>query len=120
MENGLKEILVIDLAISLLIVLFYFFPPKELNSIYGYRTKRSTKDQKSWNFAQKHSSQIMIYIPFFVIFSQILMILSGADVQEDFSFIINISISIYIIGFIACFISTESALKKKQENPDEN
>ena len=31
-------------------------PPKGINPIYGYRTKRSMKDQESWDFAQEHAN----------------------------------------------------------------
>lgn len=27
-------------------------PPKEINDFYGYRTKRSKKSQKAWDYAQ--------------------------------------------------------------------
>lgn len=36
------------------------FPPKKINGIYGYRTRQSIKSQKHWDFAQKHSTGIMI------------------------------------------------------------
>jgi len=36
------------------------FPPKEINSFYGYRTKNSMKDKDRWNFAQRYSSIEMI------------------------------------------------------------
>lgn len=38
----------------------YKFPPKSINLFYGFRTKRSMKDQKSWDFAQIYSSKLMI------------------------------------------------------------
>jgi len=31
----------------------YFFPPKEINKYYGYRSKQSMKNQRNWDFAQK-------------------------------------------------------------------
>jgi len=32
------------------------YPPKKINKIYGYRTKRSMKSQAHWDFAQEFSS----------------------------------------------------------------
>ncbi|MCK0205205.1 SdpI family protein [Ornithobacterium rhinotracheale] len=112
----MKDLLIIDLAIFLPFIFMYFFPPKELNAIYGYRTKRSSKDQKSWDFAQKYSAKRFIYILIFIAFSQVMMILSGVDINQDASFIIGVTLSIFIIGAVACVISTEIALKKLQEN----
>ena len=35
------------------------YPPKKINPIYGYRTKRSMKNPKTWEAANKFSSQLM-------------------------------------------------------------
>lgn len=37
-----------------------FFPPKKINSFYGYRTPRSMKNQENWDFAQKYAGQLML------------------------------------------------------------
>ncbi|MGB5318592.1 SdpI family protein [Eudoraea sp.] len=42
-------------------------PPKKINWWYGYRTKRSVKNQEQWDFAQKLGAKNMIkysLIPF--------------------------------------------------------
>lgn len=36
------------------------FPPKKINSLYGYRTKRSMKSQEAWDFAQPFSGKEMV------------------------------------------------------------
>jgi len=36
------------------------FPPKKINSLYGYRTKNSMKSNEAWEFAQKFSAKIML------------------------------------------------------------
>ncbi|GAA5415293.1 hypothetical protein Pryu01_00317 [Paraliobacillus ryukyuensis] len=33
--------------------------PHNINSLYGYRTKRSKKNQKLWDFAQKYSAKLL-------------------------------------------------------------
>lgn len=38
----------------------YKFPPKSINAFYGYRTNRSMRNKKSWNFAQLYSSKLMM------------------------------------------------------------
>jgi len=35
------------------------FPPKKINPIYGYRTRRSRKSKEAWVYAQKRSSEMM-------------------------------------------------------------
>ncbi len=36
------------------------YPPKEINSLYGYRTARSMKDQQNWDEGNKYSTQLII------------------------------------------------------------
>ncbi|MFD0766264.1 SdpI family protein [Mucilaginibacter lutimaris] len=36
------------------------FPPKEINSLYGYRTARSMQDQQHWDEGNKYSTQLML------------------------------------------------------------
>ncbi|MCS7054393.1 MAG: SdpI family protein [Ignavibacterium sp.] len=36
------------------------FPPKKINSFYGYRTKSSMKSSEAWDFAQTYSSKLML------------------------------------------------------------
>ncbi|WGH74814.1 SdpI family protein [Tenacibaculum tangerinum] len=32
-------------------LIFYFFPPKKINAIYGYRTNKTMKNDTIWQFA---------------------------------------------------------------------
>lgn len=42
--------------------IFKILPPKKINSIYGYRTNTSMKNQDTWNVAQKYSANSMIIL----------------------------------------------------------
>jgi len=41
-------------------MLMYLFPPKKINSLYGYRTSSSMKSIERWTFAQRFSSILMV------------------------------------------------------------
>ena len=43
-------------------LLMYKFPPKSINSLYGYRTASSMQSQTKWDFAQKYSAKLMSLI----------------------------------------------------------
>ncbi len=46
----------------LMILISYIFakyPPKKINDLYGYRTKRSMRNQDCWDFANRHSIRLM-------------------------------------------------------------
>ena len=85
------------------------FPPRKINSLYGYRTRRSMQSEDRWEFAQKYSS---------------IKILIGGIVLTLFAYLgvlINLRDGIeVIIGILAAVISigipiymTEKAIKNK-------
>jgi len=41
-------------------IFMYIFPPKKINSFYGYRTKQSMSSQEKWDFSQKFSAKLMM------------------------------------------------------------
>ncbi|MGB6269038.1 MAG: SdpI family protein [Olleya sp.] len=84
------------------------FPPKKINILYGYRSKRSMKNQKNWNFAQIYSAkQLIICGLFLTIISCIgLVIPMGNKLKLFLSFSLIISSVIYLL------IKTENALKQ--------
>ena len=49
-------------AVFLFIValLFKLFPPKRINSVYGYRTASSTRDQQTWAEANRYSANVLL------------------------------------------------------------
>ncbi len=42
--------------------LFYLFPPKRINALYGYRTARSMKNDKVWQAANRKSASLFLYL----------------------------------------------------------
>lgn len=44
----------------LLSIIYFLFPPKEINKIYGYRTSLSKKNALSWTYANKLASKICL------------------------------------------------------------
>ena len=90
-------------------LLLKYFPPEEINSMYGYRTKSSKKDLAHWQFSQGYSGKIMIILGF-------LYSLSGAAIAM---FHITKTLGIYIglglmlvVAFLI-FHLTEKAITTK-------
>lgn len=98
----------IGLLLSIIGILFYNFPPKKINAFYGYRTSTSLSSQEKWDFAQRYSSKIMLWIGIILALSWI-----------PFYFL-NIAPHIFIIFFLAemlllfgyMIFKTENALKE--------
>lgn len=89
-------------------ILFYF-PPKEINLIYGYRTNRSMKNQESWDFAQKFSSKKMIISG--VLLTLIGLIISIISLDNQ----LQLYVSLLLIGLSLFWMifTTENQLKKR-------
>ena len=88
-------------------VITLFFPPKKINYLYGYRTKRSMKSLEHWKFAQKYATVIMIKLGIFM------MLLSFAGLLYSFSEKIDfyIAMGVFILIIIYLVIKTENAIK---------
>lgn len=59
---------------SLLFYLFYKFPPKKINNMYGYRTNRSMQNQEVWSYANKISTKLLLNYSLLICFIQIIFI----------------------------------------------
>lgn len=44
----------------LISLIFYFFPPKKINRLYGYRTHRTMANEEIWNFANSFFNKNLI------------------------------------------------------------
>ena len=51
--NAFTYVLSVNGLIFFLSIIFYYFPPKKINSIYGYRTYRTIQNNDVWKFANK-------------------------------------------------------------------
>ncbi len=92
----------------------FLFPPKKINSWYGYRTPKSMKNQGNWDFAQKHSGKQMMKGG--LIFGLLTFGFSFFSVNETWGIIIGLGV---LLSVAAITISqTETALKKRMK--DEN
>ena len=87
--------------------------PKEINSAFGYRTKRSMKNQETWQFAHKYFGKVwyvcgLVLLPISVI---VMLFLIGQS--EDFIGNFGGAICVVqLIPLIGSVFLTENALKK--------
>ncbi|UKT62157.1 SdpI family protein [Pedobacter mucosus] len=84
------------------------FPPKRINSFYGYRTRNSMKSQSSWNFAQRFSGWEITR------WGIILLICSLVGLEYDLGENLEtlIGISIFVAVIVMFILRTEQAIKK--------
>lgn len=98
-------------GISLVLVALFskFFPPKEINDLYGYRTERSKQSQEVGVFAQEYANNVLFWIGLINLLFAILGLLIGLSVWLG----LTISLTTMTASFIYLFKETEKQLKKK-------
>lgn len=113
-ENPLFIIPILTGPLVIIIMLITLkYPPKKVNSLYGYRTKRSMVSQEAWDFAQPYSGKLMIR--YMIIYT---LTASLAAPMKDLNILVGVFLSILtMILFMAIpIIKTEKELKARFEN----
>ncbi|HEV7424200.1 MAG TPA: SdpI family protein [Candidatus Paceibacterota bacterium] len=80
-------------------MILHRFPPKTINSMYGYRTKLSMLNIDTWNEANKYSSILLNKFGKFAIVLGIILCIFIRDILDIaiLSFVVTIGISILLM-----------------------
>ena len=109
--------LIMDLLLPFTMIGFgrYFMKkaPKEINSVFGYRTSMSMKNKDTWEFAHKYCGKVwyvcgMVMLPITVIF----MLLVIGKNEDCVGSIGGIICGVQLIPLIGSILPTEIALKR--------
>lgn len=87
-------------------VVFYYSPPKKMNSIYGYRTSRSMINGDTWNIGNAYSAKVFLII---AILQIVIVLLVGFLIKGIW--IAVLPMITLVIGVILIIILTEQHLK---------
>lgn len=87
--------------------------PKKINTVYGYRTKRSMKNMDTWRFAHNYCGKLWWKIGWFSLFPSVVVQIPFFERSEDVIGIVGgIICMIQVVILIASIFPTEEALKK--------
>lgn len=89
-------------------------PPKNINSVYGYRTTWSMKSKKTWDFAHRYSGRIWVYtgIPLGILSIALMCAYRNYDVNSLGGVVLIIT-GVQLVGLCLPIAPTEAALKKR-------
>lgn len=104
------------IAISVVALIAYKFPPKKINNLYGYRTSRSMKNQTNWDFAQVYSTKLLIQYNFIYLLIGCLGLF--IEMSEMIGIILSIASLILCLGLM--IYKTEKALKQFEQHENNN
>jgi len=89
--------------------IMYKFPPKNINSLYGYRTSSSMENQEKWDFAQNYSSKEMMKLGFLLSISFLFSLITNFDNLTN----MFIGLGLMILMVIILLLRVEKAIKIK-------
>lgn len=65
MNDALIYVLTTNGLLFVLSIVFWQFPPKKINALYGYRTNKAMQNQDIWDFANSvFNKNLMMYAAF--------------------------------------------------------
>jgi len=100
------------LIFVILAIIMLKFPPKDINSLYGYRTKNSMQNKERWTFAQKYSAIEMAKLGGILTLSGLMGLFINPDAKTG----MFIGLGLMIIMVIILLFRVESAIRKKFNN----
>ena len=115
MTNENQLMIGLGYCIFMLIISFIYFkyPPKKNNYLYGYRTKRSMQNNETWTFANKCAAKLLINFSIYSLFIPPFLYF----IYPENNFIITIIIHTTLILSVLYFTELQLKIKfKKEEN----
>ena len=95
-----------SILLLIISILFYLFPPKKINNLYGYRTMKSMSSIENWRVSNKYSSKglLIISIINLIIFYLLSIFVGNVD---KYTYLI-----ILIFEFAVLFYLTEKKINQ--------
>ncbi len=87
-------------------IVFYFFPPKKINYIYGYRTNRTMLNDDIWNFANSLFCVTLLKYSGIGLLVMILMIFVNEPLMSSW-----LPMAFMIFTLLIAIISVEKKIK---------
>ena len=103
--NPYYYVLSINGLLFLFSIIFYFFPPKKINAIYGYRTNRTMKNDTIWKFANTYFTKQFLVYATISFFAALLFVSFSKNVSWQ-----PMAIMLFSLG--AAIIKTEQEINK--------
>ncbi len=97
-------------------VVFMHKTPKKINTIFGYRTRRSMKDEKSWDYAHHYFGRLWAKWGSIIFFLSIIILINVSSKSvETISWIGFAIIMGQLIIMFTSILMTEKELKSKDK-----
>ena len=103
--NPYYYVLSVNGLLFILSIIFYYFPPKKINSFYGYRTNKTMKSDEIWDFANTFfAKQLLVYSGISLVGALVLAFLSKEISWQP--------MAIMLLSLAVSVIKTEQEINK--------
>lgn len=103
--NPFYYVLSINGLLFVFSIIFYFFPPKKINVLYGYRTNKTMQNKDIWQFANSFfAKQFVVYATISFVFAIVLVYLKPIVSWQP--------MALMLLSLAVSVIKTEQALGK--------
>lgn len=106
-----------DLIIPILMIfcgrMMWKHPPKRINAVMGYRTKRSMKNMDTWRFAHEHCGRLWWRMGWLMLILSVIVQLPFYKGSESaVGTMGSILCAVQCVALVASIVPTEKALKQ--------
>jgi len=106
-------LLMLPITMAIFGRIFMHRPPKEINSLYGYRTSRSMKNQETWIYAHNYCGLLWTKIGRFVLICTILpMVIIIGKSNKFVGKVGGVIVIVQLFILIGSIFQVEKALKR--------
>ena len=84
-------------------------PPKKINHLYGYRSKRAMQSQEKWDFAQNYAARELMNLGFFLALTSFI----GKFIEVDAMTNLIVGLVMVIFTVVLLYFKVEYAIKNK-------
>mgnify|MGYP000518921017 CR=1 FL=1 len=96
--NPFIYVLTTNGVLFLISIIFWKFPPKKVNNIYGYRTPKAMQNQQIWDFANSTFNEAFLkYSGFSLIAALLLVSITKVELKWEPMILVALSILVAII-----------------------
>ena len=107
MNDALLYVFTTNGLLFLISIIFWKFPPKKINSLYGYRTPKATQNQQIWDYANTS-------------FNKSLLIYAGISFLASLAFVTFLSAELTWQPMAFVFLSIIVSIVKTEKGLTEN
>ena len=89
------------------------YPPKDINWVFGYRTRRSMKNEDTWAFAHRHAGAMWMKVGTVMLIASLAFCFPFIGRSKDvMSIVMLILVPVQTVIIVLSVIPTERALKR--------